>query len=424
MASLPEKSVHLCVTSPPYWGMREYLPKGHPLKHLEIGNEPTLDEYLAHIVEVFEGVKRVLRDDGLLWVNIGDRYSSGGRRNYDVNPRSKTGIVDNHRSAGVMRPLDPPGLKKKELCLLPMRVAMALQQNGWYLRSVCPWIKRNAMPESADDRPATATEYFFLFSKSERYFYDAEAVKIAASSNTHPRSSAASMFPTRETRGEGRRRVTPKEAENAMGSRQNSDFASHVKDMVSRRNRRNTDWFLESWQGLLLDDEEMPMAFVVNPKGTRIKHFASYPPKLIEPIVKCSTSEGGCCPACGVNFQRIVADDGPDLEHQKACGGDDNGLYDGQGVKDYNGAGVQNASDVKRRILAGMRKKRTIGFHQVCACSPALPVPCAVLDPFHGTGTTSEVSVRLGRNYIGFEISEDYFRDSDIKDAQTGLHLV
>jgi DNA modification methylase len=424
MRSLPADYFHLCVSSPPYWGLREYLPKDHPLKHLEIGNEPTVELYLEHIVEVFAEVARVLRPDGLLWVNIGDKYSSGGRRSYDRNARSKTGCVDNHPAAGVMRPNDPQGIKKKDLLMLPSRVAMALQSAGWYLRAQVPWIKRNAMPESADDRPAVAVEYFFMFSKSQDYFYDSEAVKISASQNTHPRSSAAAMFPTRESRDADRRRVTPKAGENASGSRQNADFEKHLVNVVGTRNRRNSDWWIESFQGLLLDDDGDPLSLLVNPKGTTIKHFASYPPKLIEPIVKCSTSDGGCCQLCGVNYERIIKDDGPDLEHQKACGGDMLGEYDGTATKDFDGAGVQNASDVKRRILAGMRKKTTVGFKQGCDCNRSHPVPCRVLDPFHGTGCTSQVAVGLGREYTGFEISDVYFKDSDARDSQTGLHLV
>ena len=424
MRDLPPNHFHLAVCSPPYWALREYLPEGHPLKHLEIGNEPTVEEYLEHIVEVFAEVYRVLRPDGTLWVNMGDKYSSGGRRNYDRNVRSATGVVDNHPSAGVMRPSDPEGIKKKDLLMMPARVAMALQRDGWHLRAQVPWIKRNAMPESADDRPAVAVEYFFMFSKEERYFYDSEAVKIAASNNTHPRSSAAAMFPTRESRDADRRRVTPKAGEDAKGSRQNSDFEAHLTGMVGTRNRRNTDWFMESFQGLLLDDQDDPLALLVNPKGTTIKHFASYPPKLIEPIVQSCTSDGGCCSDCGAQWLRLVADDGPDLEHQKACGADGAGEYDGQAVKDYKGAGVQNASDVKRRILAGMRKKRTVGFQAACECGKGVPVPSRVLDPFWGTGTTAQVCTRLGRHCTGFEISETYFKDSDIKDSQIGMNLI
>lgn len=408
LTTLPDKSIHLCVTSPPYWGMRSYLPDGHRDKWLEIGSEETFELYIEHMMQVFRAVKRVLRDDGQLWINLGDRYTSGGRRNYDVNASSATSQVDN------------------QLCMLPQLVAMALQRDGWYLRSMCPWIKRNCMPESTTDRPATALEYFFMFSKQERYFYDSFAVKKAASDNTHPRSAAAS-----ERDYQNNRRRTPKEKSNAVGVKQNESFAAHTKGVMTSRNRRNTDWFMESWQGMLLDSEDNPMALVVNTKGTKIAHFASYPAKLIEPIILCGTSDGGCCPLCGTPLGRILVEDGPDLEHQKACGSDMLGEYDGQATKDFDGAGVQNASDVKRRILAGMTKKRTVGFSYRCKCiqrqhagEELLPTPCTVLDPFHGTGTTAEAAVRLGRNYIGCELSEEYFKDSDIKDSQTGMILV
>jgi DNA modification methylase len=445
MQTLPAKSFHTSVSSPPYFGMREYLPKDHPLKPFEIGNEDTLELYLQHIVEVYTEMHRIIRDDGIIWVNIGDRYTSGGRRIYDRNAKSMTGQVQNHAAAGVMRPKDPPGLKKKELCLMPVRVAMALQQAGWYLRSQIPWVKRNCMPESAADRPATAIEYFFMFTKSERYFYDADAVKIKASENTHPR---AAVFPHRSLRDMNRRRLTPKAAQTELGSKQHGQWRDAHSGVMEMRNRRNSDWFMESFQGLLLDDDDDPMALVVNPKGTTIKHFAAYPPKLVEPLILCSTSEAGCCPECGGPFTRILREDEPDREHQKACGGDSLGGYNGQATKDFDAHGVQNASDVKRRILEGMKKKTTIGFQPSCDCYDVDPVqtpvtkmtpkielqlsiyrklervPCRVIDPFHGTGTTSEVSVGLGRDYTGCEISDVYFKDSDIKDSQTAMSLI
>lgn len=625
---------HCSVSSPPYHGQRSYLPEGHPLKHLEIGSENTIEEYIQHLIEVYREVRRVLRDDGVVWINLGDRYTSGGRRTYDRSLQSTSGFTN--RSAGVMRPVDPDGLKKKDLCLLPFRVAMALQADGWYLRAAIPWVKRNPMPESADDRPAVAVEYVFMFTKSERYFYDAESVKMPVSLNTHPRSSASSRYPSSTTRDNERGRrcgVNPKAATSALGSKQNAQWAESHSGEVSARNRRNSDCFFESldlilsgedlpslrkeeeqhsvpqresrvqnlpeqstskehppknasihsiasgesattgvsterqgkgrgsstlheassaipfeatpvqlkqggkgvpsplqtvhereaddsqcpgasrqaeelqwatdggamggdtqgvqppmrllpsekssdnrspqgvkrwwtpcgweratrllklqfpktchgsqemdevegreleayrenlkttFQGMLSDDDGEPIALIVNPKGTTIEHFASYPPKLVEPLIKSSSSDGGCCKTCGANFKRVMADDGPDLQHQKACGGDSDGQYVGVAVKDYDNAGVQNASDVKRRILAGMRKKRTVGFWPTCNCgSPA--VPCRVLDPFSGTGCTMEVATRLGRASLGCEISDEYFRASDCRDGQTGMHLV
>jgi DNA modification methylase len=422
MATLPEKHFHCSVSSPPYFGLRSYLADDHPMKKLEIGSESTLELYLEHIVEVYRCVRRVLRDDGLIWVNIGDRFTSGGRRTYDKSIKSGSGFKN--QSAGVLRPFDPEGLKHKDLCMLPARVAMALQMDGWYLRAQIPWIKRNCMPESADDRPAVAIEYVFMFSKSKDYFYDGESVKMPVSQNTHPRTAKASQFPAASERDENRRRTTPKAAQSALGSKQHSQWNEAHSGEVSARNRRNSDWLIESWQGMLTDDDGFPVALMVNPKGTTLNHFASYPAKLVEPMIKASTSDGGCCPQCGANWLRVV-EEVPDLEHQKQCGGNDQGEYFGKATKDYDANKVQNASDVKRRILAGMTIKKTIGFRPGCECKYPKPVmPARVLDPFHGTGTTSEVAVRLGRDYTGCEISDDYFQQSDVKDGQTALHLI
>lgn len=409
-----EKQFHVCVTSPPYWGMRSYLPDKHPLKHLEIGCEETLDLYIQHLLEVFREVRRVLRDDGLLWVNLGDRMTSGGRRQYDRSLRSTSGF--NNRAAGVFRPNDPPGLKKKELCMLPERVAMAMQTDGWYLRSKIPWIKRNCQPESAEDRPANALEYVFMFAKNEDYYYDRFAVTLKASENTHPRVSMKRA--NDELAG-----VNPKARNAAIGSKQHAQWKESMAGMVSARNRRNTDWFLESFQGLLQDDFGEPLALIVNPKGTSIEHFATFPPKLVEPMIRASTSENGCCAACGAPRIRIVEDGEPDREHQRACGADAQGEYHGQATKDYKAAKVAGGSDLKRRILAGMVEKKTVGWKAGCSCPEQRPVPCRVLDPFHGSGTTAEVSTGLGRDYLGCELNDEYFK-IDSRDSQTAMHLV
>jgi DNA modification methylase len=142
LRKMPDGLAQTCVTSPPYYGLRSYLPEGHEDKHFEIGSEPTPDEYVAEMVAVFREVRRVLRDDGTLWLNIGDSYA-------------KTG---------------------KQLLGIPWRVAFALQADGWYLRSAIIWHKPNPMPESIRDRPTSAYEMVFLMTKQERYFYDADAV--------------------------------------------------------------------------------------------------------------------------------------------------------------------------------------------------------------------------------------------------------
>lgn len=164
LSRLPSESVQCVVTSPPYWGLRDYGIDG------QIGLEETLSQFLNRLIAVFSEVKRVLKNDGVLWLNIGDGYTSGNR-GYRA-PDKK-----NPARAMTVRPNTPEGLKRKDLLGIPWRLAFALQEDGWYLRSDIVWHKPNAMPESVKDRPTRAHEYLFMFSKSERYFYDREAVK-------------------------------------------------------------------------------------------------------------------------------------------------------------------------------------------------------------------------------------------------------
>lgn len=159
-----------CVTSPPYWGLRDY---DHPN---QIGAEDKLDDYIADLVSVFREVRRTLRDDGTFWLNIGDAYTSGGRTWRAPDKKNKGRAMS-------YRPDTPEGLKPKDLIGLPWRIAFALQADGWYLRSDIIWNKPNCQPESVKDRPTRAHEYVFLFSKSEKYFYDPAAMVEPASGN-------------------------------------------------------------------------------------------------------------------------------------------------------------------------------------------------------------------------------------------------
>jgi site-specific DNA-methyltransferase (adenine-specific) len=163
VSRLPSKSIQCVVTSPPYWGLRDYEIVG------QIGLEATLDQFLNHLVSIFSEIKRVLRDDGTLWINIGDGYTSGNR-GYRA-PDKK-----NPARAMSIRPDTPEGLKPKDLIGVPWRLAFELQRDGWFLRSDVVWNKPNAMPESVKDRPTRSHEYIFLFSKSERYYYNHKAI--------------------------------------------------------------------------------------------------------------------------------------------------------------------------------------------------------------------------------------------------------
>ena len=164
LADFPDQTFRACVTSPPYWGLRDYGIEG------QIGAEPTIDAYCSDLVAIFREVRRTLRDDGTLWLNIGDSYTSGGRTWRDADEKNAARGMD-------YRAPTPAGLKPKDLIGVPWRLAFALQADGWYLRTDIIWHKPNGQPESVKDRPVRTHEYVFLLSKSERYFYDAQAMR-------------------------------------------------------------------------------------------------------------------------------------------------------------------------------------------------------------------------------------------------------
>ena len=167
LARLGSGIFQCCITSPPYWGLRDYGIEG------QIGAEAKLDDYIRDLVSVFAEVRRSLSDDGTLWLNIGDSYTSGGRTWRDADKKNPARGMD-------YRAPTPEGLKPKDLIGVPWKVAFALQADGWYLRSDIIWHKNNGLPESVKDRPSRVHEYVFLLSKSERYSYEHEAVKEAA----------------------------------------------------------------------------------------------------------------------------------------------------------------------------------------------------------------------------------------------------
>lgn len=295
LRTLPDASVQCCVTSPPYYGLRSYLKADDPAKAHEIGAEETPQAYVARMVEVFREVKRALREDGVLWLNLGDSYArdakkgqhkpgdsgkqayvydrGGGRASVTLNLRSETqGSSDGFVGRADRAPIrnGAEGFKPKDLLMIPSRVAIALQQDGWYLRAACPWIKRNGMPESVKDRPAQTIEMLYMLTKSERYHYDAEAVKVEAK-----KGAAGSRFDTGKT---------------AEHQQNRSSTKPRVED--GTRTRRSGDWFFESWQGMLQDEEGDPLAFVVNTKPYKGAHFAVFPSDLIRPCVKAAGKAG------------------------------------------------------------------------------------------------------------------------------------
>lgn len=245
LAALADESVHTCVTSPPYWGLRDY---GHAA---QLGLEPTPDEFVRNLVAVFREVKRVLRDDGTLWLNLGDSYANGGCGTRDEKRWPKQSRND-HMPAHAKK---QTGVKTKDLIGVPWRVAFALQEDGWFLRSDIIWHKTNPMPESVCDRPTKAHEYLFLLSKFERYFYDSNAIR-----EPRVQRSIVSLPTTNRT---------------------------HT---LLGRNKR-TVWTMPT----------QPFSQA---------HFATFPPKLIEPCILAGCPAGGTVldPFFGAGTTGLVAD--------------------------------------------------------------------------------------------------------------------
>jgi DNA modification methylase len=220
LAALPERSVQTCVTSPPYFGLRDYGHAG------QLGLEPTPDEYVAAMVDVFRAVRRVLRDDGTVFLNLGDSYANTGASTgagtrgglaaaaakADGRPRKQENRADGALFTAAIKRGMPPGLKPKDLIGIPWMVAFALRADGWYLRSDIVWAKPNPMPESVTDRPTKAHEYVFLLSKAERYVYDADAIAEEAVTDPERESVPRGGFAGKTEAMPGRnafRAVTP-----------------------------------------------------------------------------------------------------------------------------------------------------------------------------------------------------------------------
>jgi len=274
LRTLEGGSVQCCVTSPPYYGLRSYLPDGHADKPLEIGLDPTSDEYVAKLVAVFREVRRVLRDDGTLWLNLGDSYASSGQSGKQ-SPSSRLGVGCDgsvRRAGGTPGPnpkmIDqvfgraptPPGLKPKDLIGIPWRVAFALQADGWWLRQDIIWHKPNPMPESVTDRCTKAHEYLFLLSKSARYFWDQEAMKESA-------IDAETI--------KGKRARASDHIQNDSGYDGHRTRVSLMKSQPPRdtRNRRSV--------------------WTVATQPYSGAHFATMPPALVEPCVLAGCPVGG-----------------------------------------------------------------------------------------------------------------------------------
>lgn len=404
---LAEESVHMCVTSPPYWGLRSYEGQqsfvwsgdpecSHEWEYFErqgmsggpsdkqesnvgswheptqqatcqlcgawygaLGLEPTPELYVQHIVEVFREVKRVLRRDGVLFLNLGDSYAThASKRSAQFNGDITDGRNDIFTKAKT--PAHVYGLKEKDLCMIPARVALALQADGWWVRSDIIWSKPNPMPESVTDRPTKSHEYLFLLAKSANYFYDADSIREGVTGNTHDRGTKLSP---------------PKEAKNTADGNGHKDWTKYTPDPVTSRNRR-TVWHIAT----------APYSGA---------HFATYPPALVEPCIKAGTSERGCCPNCGKQWVRVT-------DHEPRPANEER-------IARLRAQGVRSRQSANLYAEHKPNTYHTLGFRPSCTCGLD-PIPCTVFDPFVGSGTTLLVARQLGRRAIGLDLSAEYLQ--------------
>jgi DNA modification methylase len=257
LAAMEPQSVHCCVTSPPYFGLRDYGVDG------QLGLEPTPDEFVAAMVAVFREVKRVLRDDGTLWLNLGDSYVAN-RGNTKEKPGFDNKAASGHGSLAI-RDFKIPG-KPKDLIGIPWKVAFALQADGWYLRQDIIWHKPNPMPESVTDRCTKAHEYIFLFSKAPRYYFDAEAIKEPAICG--PRGSEFHTGKTGEHQLGKSQKVRPSAAKGSFNGKTEAmaDTGQNAFRAVTEMRNKRSVW-------------------TVSTKPFKGAHFATFPPELIEPCI-------------------------------------------------------------------------------------------------------------------------------------------
>lgn len=270
LKKLPDGITNCCVTSPPYWGLRDYG-IGE-----QLGLEPTPEEYVSNMVEVFREVHRVLRDDGTLWLNLGDSYagSTGQTGGQGLNTYQKIGGATDK----MLRPSSIEGLKSKNLIGIPWRVAFALQADGWWLRSDIIWHKPNPMPESVTDRPTKAHEYIFLLSKSQQYYYDHEAIKEPAVGST---TGPAASF--RRHNSQRNHALCPNNTPTHRTDREDVRYDGPL------RNKRSV------WK---VATKPFPEA-----------HFATFPEQLIEPCILAGSPLGGVVldPFMGSGTTAVVA---------------------------------------------------------------------------------------------------------------------
>jgi DNA modification methylase len=278
LRQIPDESANCCVTSPPYWSMRDYGVEG------QIGLEKTPEEYVVKMVELFREVRRVLREDGILWLNLGDGYAGGGRGG---NPGDSPHVKQKPNAGSIRKSFEvPSGLKTKDLVGAPWMVAFALRADGWYLRQDNVWGKPNGMPESVEDRTTRSHEYVFMLSKSEKYYYNADAVRTAPKPSTETRLKQDLENQIGSMRANG-------------GTRDERPMKCVVRKTDKQRGHsRRHDGFNDRWDAMECDEQMYDGANLrdvwwIAPASFKAAHFAVMPEKLATICILAGCPAGG-----------------------------------------------------------------------------------------------------------------------------------
>jgi len=314
--------------------------------------------FIQHLVQIFREVKRVLRSDGVLWLNLGDCFAQArGHGHWEC--RDGKGDESGQKATQLWAGKDASdiGLKPKDLIGIPWRAAFALQDDGWWLRSCVCWEKPNALPEPVIDRPTQSHEYLFLLTKSARYYYDHMAVRENA---------------TRDK----------------SGCKDRRKYESGENQRVGTARGESIPWINTG------DGRNLRSVWSIPTQPYPGSHFATWPTTLVERLIKTGSSEKGCCPICGAPWVRVLQR--TDAVDERACGS----RFDkGKTVARLGGERTQPGE----RYLQQMT-----GWQPSCGCPNNTPTHCTILDPFSGSGTTGYKALQLGRNYIGIDLNPTY----------------
>ncbi len=416
LKTFPDESVDMCITSPPYWGLRSYGTNPviwdddglcehewgdnllHPTrgdrgdkpdsKHLsagikqptitdsnlcskcgawrgELGLEPDFDLFIKHLCDIFDEVKRVLKPHGSCWVNLGDTYYTKSGTDF-----SDTTLVTNEylTSTGIQKAnkvRDLGLLPSKCLVQIPNRFSIEMTNRGWTLRNEIIWHKPSCMPSSIKDRYTVDFEKLFFFTKNRKYHFKQQFEPMI--SKPH-----------------------------APGNKFHEDKVSGPNDRGGKSQWDDTDRVWSSDRG-----RNKRTVWSVNPASFKGAHFATYPPELIDGPISA-----GCplyvCSKCGKAREEKIEQ----VKHELSEN------YTGQGKKDYKSAKAENPSDVKRRVLDSMRTENVVVGYTDCGCNEDF-VAGVVLDPFIGSGTTAEVAMKQDKNWVGIDLNSDYIDIAD-----------